>query len=267
MKAPTCFSVFLVLAALGAAGCSRPAPPPPSVSLPPIETKADSVALQVYEAMGGPEAWAALRYLGFTFAFQPEGGERRPGRRHFWDRHTGAYRLEWPAGTDTTYTALFNVTTREGTVYRNGVPVDAAEQADRLADAYRAFINDTYWLLMPVKLLDPGVNRTYEPDSSDASTDVIRLTFGEVGLTPGDTYWVYVDRATGLVRHWAYVLQGWQDRPPAHWDWTGYEAFETPAGTIRMATRRVGAGATLFTDEIAVPVEPPEGIFTRPVLP
>ncbi|QXD13750.1 hypothetical protein GQ464_009710 [Rhodocaloribacter litoris] len=256
---------LVVVPALLAAGCG-PSRPEAGVERPPLETYADSVAMRVYEAMGGPEAWARLRYLGFEFAFQPEGGERRPGRKHFWDRHTGAYRLEWTPGGDTTYVALFDVDTRDGTVYRNGAPVDSAEAHRLLQTAYRSFINDTYWLLMPVKLFDPGVNRLHVPDSSDAGTDVLRLTFGPVGLTPGDTYWVYVDRASGLVRHWAFVLQGRENQPPAHWDWAGYETFETPAGTIRLATRKVGAAGTLLTDRITLPERPPEGIFTDPVL-
>jgi hypothetical protein len=251
-----------------AAGCepARVEPPAPAVSvtLPPLETHADSVAMRVYEAMGGPEAWAQLRYLGFEFTFQPEGGERRPGRKHFWDRKTGAYRLRWTRGADTTYTVLFNVNTKEGTAYRNGAPVDSTENDGLLASAYRSFINDTYWLLMPVKMLDPGVNRAYDADSSDAATDVIRLTFGEVGLTPKDTYWVYVDKAGRLVRHWAYVLQGREGRPPTHWDWTGYETFETPAGPLRLATRKVGNAGAILTDRIVMPARAPEGIFTDP---
>lgn len=149
-----------------------------AVEMPVMETMADTVAMKVYEAYGGPEAWQQLRYLRFNF-----GGAENPVR-HFWDRSTGDYRVEMPSGEDTTYVALFNVNTREGAVYLDGEELPAAQEEEMLNTAYRRFINDTYWLLMPVKLFDPGVNLSYVADSSNAERDVLHLSFGEVGLTP-----------------------------------------------------------------------------------
>lgn len=250
------------LLVLLAGACTPPeAPEAPAF---PLETRADSVAFRAFERLGGPEAWAALPYLGFEFAFEPRDGARRPGRRHLWNRQTGDYRLEWTQGADSAYVALFNVNTRQGHVYLNGQPLPDSLQPALLERAYAGFINDTYWLLMPVKMLDPGVHRAYVADSSDATADVLHLSFGEVGLTPGDQYWVWVDRTSGRVTHWCYVLQDRRNRPPTHWDWTGYQTFETAAGPLQVATRKEGARGALVTDHVVMPATVPAERFTDP---
>ncbi len=260
--------VYSVLLA-AAAGCAPDENGPQADSaaaMPPLETRADSVAMQVYETMGGPAAWAALPYLRFNFGFERD-GTQEVGRRHLWNRKTGAYRLEWTQGADSAYVALFNVDTREGQVYLNGAPLDSAANAERLQGAYSGFINDTYWLFAPVKMMDPGVERTYVADSSGADTDVIQLSFQNVGLTPGDRYWMYVDRETGRVYRWAFILQNMPPEGPARaFDWTGYEAFETPAGVIYMASRKeaVGQPFALLTNAIETPAEVPQDLFSDP---
>lgn len=257
---------LLFVTLLVAAACSEPAADGPGIAaeLPALETRADSVAMQVYEAYGGPAAWSALRYLRFDFATGSD-TSRSVRARHLWDRSTGDYRLEMPSGEDTVYVALFSVNSREGDVYLNGAEVDSVREAELLESAYRRFINDTYWLLMPVKLLDPGVNRTYVADSSDAERDVLHLSFGDVGLTPGDQYWVYVDRETGLVDQWAYRLQGHEpDHVPEPIAWAGHKTLETPAGPIVVSERKPRPGFVLFTDNVAVPTEVPDGAFTDP---
>jgi hypothetical protein len=108
--------------------------------------------------------------------------------------------------------------------------------------------------MAPSKMLDPGVNRRYEADSSSAAHDVLALTFGEVGLTPGDRYWVWVDAQTGRMDRWAYVLQNQTpDAAPTVWRWTGYTSFDTPGGPITLATRkeRAGSPVALLTDAIS----------------
>ncbi|ARA93949.1 hypothetical protein AWN76_012825 [Rhodothermaceae bacterium RA] len=257
-------SLPLVLAAgLLLAGCAaEPEGPSDAASAGIVPaTRADSIALKVYEAHGGPEAWASVPYLRFDFAVG-QGGQRQRIASHLWDRHSGAYRVEWTRGADSTYVALFNVNHhRDGQVYLNGEPVPATQNAELLEQAYRRYINDTYWMLMPVKLFDPGVQRTYVPDSSDADTDVIRLSFEQVGLTPGDQYWVYVDRATGRVKEWAFVLQSGNR---GRFAWTAYEEFDAPAGTIATAKPAIGADRTLYTDRVEVLTEVPADLFTDP---
>lgn len=229
-----------------------------------VETRADSVAMRVYLAMGGPDAWASLPYLRFDFA----GGtdtSRTVRARHLWNRQTGEYRVEMLAGGDSTYVALFDIDTREGDVYLNGTEVDSTVEQQMLQQAYGRFINDSYWLLMPVKMMDPGVERVYEADSSSSGRDVVRLSFDGVGLTPGDQYWVYVDEETGRVDEWAFLLQGHpRDHTPQPIQWRGYKSIDTPGGTITVSERKVRNGNVTYTDNVDVPAELPEGAFTDP---
>jgi len=232
------------------------------VPRPTLATYADTVALRAYEFVGGPDAWAAVPYLGFHFGVEVD-GEARPAMRHLWNRRTGAYRVEMPHGPDTTYVALFDINTHEGQTYLNGAPLDSTADAEMMEQAYRRFINDMYWLLAPFKLFDPGVTRTYVPDSSGADTDVLHLAFENVGLTPGDQYWLFIHKETGRLDEWAYRLQSGRE---GRFRWTVYEEHATPAGTLRLATRKpaIGGNATIVTDHITMPAEPPAGIFTDP---
>lgn len=262
-------SFLFLLAATLAVGCTQ-TPSDSSAdaaatapSVPVAQTYADSVALSAYDAMGGAAAFAALPVLRYNFGFD-RGGERTIRNKHLWNKHTGDYRMEYTDGQDSSFVVLFNVNTREGTVYLNGEALAEAEQDARLESAYRSFINDSYWLVAPMKMMDPGVNRSIDTDSSNASTEVVHLSFEGVGLTPGDQYWMYVDRATGQLERWAFVLQGNPDAPARAFDWTDYKSFETPAGTLTFSERKqsVGQPFALLTDGVAVYSEAPEGMMT-----
>lgn len=266
-------ALFVALLAIALAGCDReptPDAPPAEHAVTPLaaETYADSVALRAYDFFGGHETWTKLPYLRFDFGNERD-GTRSLTARHFWDRMTGDYRVEMPVSDDSVYVALFNTNTREGQVYLNGEPVAEPEQRERLDGAYRRFINDTYWFISPTKLFDEGVTRTFVPDSSTAETDVLKLTFGEVGLTPGDTYWFYIDKATGRVDQWKYHLQGWgTERPASTATWEDYQEYASPAGPVTLAQRkRFGDAFSLLTDEISTPDRFPEDLFTDPGLP
>ena len=58
-----------------------------------------------------------------------------------------------------------------------------------LERGYGRFINDTYWFLMPAKMLDPGVSLASQGESAllGKAYSVVRLTFAGVGLTPRET--------------------------------------------------------------------------------
>jgi hypothetical protein len=235
-----------------------------------LDSKADSVAHRLMTAHGA-DALDSAPYLRFNFAVETPKGTRVIAR-HLWDRTTGDYRVEWQSGPDSSYVALVNVRNVTdkmpvGTAYLNGTELTgtAAEEARR--EAYGRFINDTYWLLAPLKVFDSGVNRNSLPDSATAQHDVLHLTFGDVGLTPGDEYWLYVSKGTGRLDQWAYHLQSMgEDTPPQRFDWTGYTTLQAPDGPVELATRKeaVGAEQAIVTNELALPARPPDGAFSTP---
>ena len=235
------------------------------VVLPVLETYADTLARRVYEASGGL-VWEKLPYLRFNFAVARD-GVRQPTVKHFWNRRTDDYRVELRGPGGQSYVVLFNIVSREGEAYWKGNRLDPLDDAEHLTTAYRRYINDTYWLLAPFKLFDPGVNRAYAPDSSDATTEVLHLTFGDVGLTPGDQYWLFVDKQTGRLVRWTYVLESdGPDAAPRSYVWDSYEEFVTPSGSIHFSTRKRGYGTTfvIYTDAVETPSLVPEDMFTAP---
>lgn len=253
---------------VGPRALSPRAPAPPDTGT--LDSTADSLAQRLMDAHGA-EAFASAPYLRFTFAIDSPEGTRVIGR-HLWDKTTGDYRVEWTSGPDTAYVALINVRdvtdgVPSGEAYRNGTTLDGTAATKARRTAYGRFINDTYWLLAPLKTMDPGVNRSYRPDSSTATHDVLHLTFGEVGLTPDDEYWLYVSKETGRLDRWAFHLQGMDaSAPPQVFDWTAPVTREAPAGTVTLSTRKEAVGGTraILTHELALPSEVPDDAFSRP---
>jgi len=231
--------------------------------LPPIQTRADSIALRIMEAHGGVDTWRRIRYVRFDFGFENEDG-KRVARRHLWDRFENRYRVEWQAGQDSTAVVLFDTDTRDGKAYVAGAPVPDSVAADLIERGYGAFINDTYWLMAPMKLLDPGVTRAYVPDSSGADYEVITTTYENVGLTPDDQFWFWMDADTGMLARWAYLLQGRKDQPPGMWNWQECEPVATEAGTVRLCPRKSGGATSIMTDNISLPADVADDAFSNP---
>ena len=261
-------TVLLLVASMVFTACtSTPSPSTAEVStmMPAPKTYADSVAVKAYDALGGADAFAALPLLQFNFGFD-RGGEITVRNKHLWNKHTGDYRIEYNDSPDSSYVILFNVNTREGQAYLNGTELAAEENGQRVERAYSSFINDSYWLLAPMKMMDDGVVRSYEADSSSEMVDVVKMTFEGVGLTPGDQYWMYVDKESGRLARWSFVLQGNPDAAPRAFDWEGYETFTTEQGPLSFSTRKqsVGAPFALLTDGVKIYTEAPEGMMSNP---
>lgn len=235
-----------------------------AMDVPPLENHADSLAMQAWEAVGGPEAWSGVRYVRFDFGRETD-STKTVFRRHLWDRVTGDYRVEWDSDGHSEV-VLFNVNTREGEAFTDGTAVPDSLLDDYLNRAYRGYINDTYWLLAPIKLLDPGVSRTFVPDSSDAQFDVIKTTYDGVGLTPGDQFWFWIDRDSDMLDTWGYVLQGRTDQPIKKWKWADYTAFETVNGMVKVSPRKVDmtGSSALMTDNVSLPLVVEPDAFERP---
>ncbi len=239
------------------AACAQPPPEEPAPAPAPesrvqVSAESDPAAIELAQAtiekMGGWEAWDRTRYLSWKFF----------GRRmHWWDRATGDVRIEGPAGEDT-YLWLMNVNSSAGRVWKNGEEItESPALAEALDMGRKVWVNDSYWLIMPFKLLDPGVTLKHAGERAleDGRTaDVLELTFGEgVGYTPSNRYEVFVARDTGLVEQWSFFGDAADAEPRFTRPWTGWQRF----GEVMIATRRGG-------DEdwqIAVHDELPRSVF------
>ena len=199
------------------------------------DPKAVAVALRAMQALGGEAAWNATRYLRFDFAVD-RGGKTLVRRAHTWDKWNGRYRVEGKDKDGKDVVVTMNINTKEGQATRGSAPLAGPELKAALDDAYAWWVNDTYWLLMPYKMRDPGVVLTLagQEKKGEDAWDKVLLTFEGVGLTPKDRYWVFVNAKTGLVDRWEFVLKG-EKTPPVPFDWKGWKAY----GRIQLADDRV----------------------------
>jgi hypothetical protein len=223
------------------------------------DPRAVKVADEVMKALGGKQAWDKTRYLRFDFGFERDG--KLQTRAHTWDKWTGRYRLEGQDQQGRPFVVLMNVNTRDGQAWVGGQRAAGEEEKKLLERAYGTWINDTYWLLMPYKLRDPGVTLGYEGETKDgaATYDKLVLTFENVGLTPKDKYWVWVNRDTRLVDRWDFVLKG-EDVPPTTFLWTGWR----DVGGVKLAGERVNPKdkRKLVFPVLEAPASLPDRVFT-----
>lgn len=220
------------------------------------DPKAAAIADQVLAELGGQQAWDQTRYVHFGFSGR---------RQHWWDKWDGRYRLEGKTKEGQSYVVLMNVNTRAGSAWLDGQPLQGEALAKQLENAYGAWINDTYWLLMPYKLRDPGVNLAYDGEEKigDATYDKLALSFERVGLTPGDRYWAFINRATHRMDRWQYILES--DPPgqaPAAWLWLDWQRY----GKILLAPLRkqMTGDRSIALTPIEVPATLPATVFTDP---
>ena len=222
------------------------------------DPKAVEVTQALMEKMGGQDAWNATRYIRFEFNVSSEGQPAR-GRTHLWDKWEGRYRLESKAEDGKQQVVLFNTNSQEGSAYLDGEAIEGDAAADALKGAYRSFINDTYWLAMPWKWMDPGVSLKYlgEKEHDGETCDVVELTFDNVGLTPGDTYRGFVSQKTGMMGYWQYTLQS--DSEGA-WTWE----YGNHDGLMLAANHKNTEGRQIHMGDVAVFNEVDDAYFTDP---
>ncbi len=229
---------------------------------PAAEPKALALATQVMQALGGDEAWRRTRFLRFDFAVESE-GKIVMSRSHYWDKWNGRYRVEGKTKEGKPFLVLMNLNSREGSAWQDGKPAEGDLKKELLERGYAVWVNDTYWLLMPYKLQDPGVRLRLEGSAKvgEADCEKLALSFEAVGLTPKDRYWAFVNRETHLVDRWEYILQD-EKGPATRWDWKGWKTY----GKIQLAAERVNEKAKrrILFPVLDVPAGMADVVFTQP---
>lgn len=220
-------------------------PPAAGFDLMNSHQEAIEVADLVMDAMGGRQAWDDTRYLAWDFFGV---------RKLLWDKETGNVRIDFPDSS----VYLVNVNEMTGRVWKHGEEMTHADSLSKyLQQAKNIWINDSYWLVMPFKLKDPGVTLKYfdtTPAENGAVSHVLEMTFSGVGVTPQNKYLIYVDTATNLVNQWAYYRNAEQDTANFVRPWGNYKKF----GKILLSDER---GESDLSD-VRVLEELPEEFFT-----
>lgn len=226
------------------------------------DPKALEISRAVMKAMGGEQAWNNLRFLRFDFASVRDGATNVI-RSHWWDKYTGRHRVEGKTREGEPFVVLSNINTRQGDAWKNGVKLEGDEERTFLDNAYASWVNDTYWLIMPYKMNDPGVILAYagEEELDGRMYDKVMLSFDNVGLTPNDKYWAWINRDTHLMDQWGFVLKG-GDGPPAIYRWNDWQKH----GGVLLSPERaaVDSAAKLIFPNLSAPESLADSVFESP---
>ena len=121
-------------------------PPAPGFDAAGSDARAVQIADEVMAAMGGRKAWDNTHLLSWNFFGV---------RRLIWDKWTGNVRVD---NLKNDQTVLLNVNNDKGRVFKDGAELTEPDSvAKYVKQGKAAWINDSYWLVMPFKLKDSGV--------------------------------------------------------------------------------------------------------------
>jgi len=214
-----------------------------------MDSRASAIADSVIMTAGGKQNWDNTHYLHWNYF----------GRRIlWWDKWSGDVRIEVPAKK---LLMLSNINTRIGKAFRNGVEITQTDSMAYFNDrAYKILINDSYWLVAPFKLKDPGVNLSYLGTAKDSANNdcyLLQLTFNNVGVTPENKYHIWVNRKTYLMSQWAFYEKFSDDTADIVNPWLDYERY----GNILLSGDR-GKYEGEITDISVADI--PKDVFRRP---
>ncbi len=234
-----------------------------SASAADRDAKADALGKELIASLGGEHAWDKARQLRFDFVVDRE-GKTVARFSHAWDRYTGDYRVSGTDKSGAPFVVLLNVNTKQGKAFVNGRPATAEDEDRLVKSAYGRFINDTYWLLAPWKIFDPGVNRSYDgekPCPGGGTCDILKLSFENVGMTPKDMYWLWISREGRHMVAWQYVLNGAQEEPTtALWkDWKSFDGM-----SLSVDKEIVGKNAVIRFENVSVSPNRDDALFRQP---
>jgi hypothetical protein len=242
----------------------------------------DSLAEQIANAYGGMAAWRAVPLLGYDFVVVRD-GQVQARCHHLWDRRSGDHRYEvdsavfarlpffdeqsqqWrplnlnlPPGR---LVGLVNEISREGRVWIN----DQEQPPAMVERVLQRVDNDSYWLLLPFKLEDPGTNLfNAGPATLADGTEAVEVSVThapDIGESSDDLWELFLDSQTHRILRTTVDLQDSGDEVQA--DWRG----EQTVGGVTFATERVSPDKTIRFERLATPEVVPPEVFTDPSLP
>ncbi len=211
------FTALVVLISAAAPAQSNKSANPPAAGFDAAgsDPKAVELANAVMQAMGGRKAWDKTHLIAWNFFGV---------RKLIWDKWSGDVRVD---NLRNDQTVLLNINTNRGRVFRNGAELTEPDSVAKYVKAGKdAWINDSYWLLMPFKLKDSGVTLKYlgqDQTKEGKAADVIQMTFKNVGNTPDNKYKIWIDTGSHLVAQWAHYPKATDEQPRFTLPWADYK--------------------------------------------
>lgn len=142
--------------------------------------EADALAQRMLDALNA-NSYENATYVEWSF---------RGGRHLYkWNKQKQMVNISWGDYT----VDLDLITPSSSIVLSNGNQVPQEKASELIADAQSNFNNDSFWLVAPYKVFDPGTKR-FLVDLEDGSEGLL-VTYTKGGDTPGDSYLWILDRS------------------------------------------------------------------------
>jgi len=137
--------------------------------------EAENLANKMLESLN-KNAFDSLTYLEWNF----------PGGHHFeWFKKSDSVIVIW--GDNKVHLATKSL---NGTAFAEGQQLSGEDKESLLSEAWSYFANDSFWLVAPFKIKDPGtIREIVETEEGPA----LKVTYTSGGVTPGDTYLWFLD--------------------------------------------------------------------------
>ena len=239
-----CISLFLVSCAAEPEGentASETNPPAPGFNLTNSDPEAIALADSVMAASGGRQQWDNTRYIKWNFF---------GSRVLLWDKLDQRVRIESQRND---LRIIVYLQSDDGQVFKDGkILTDRDSLRHYLDMGKRMWINDSYWLAMPFKMKDSGVTLKYlGEDVSDKGieSELVELTFDNVGVTPQNKYRVWIGKQSNLVVQWAYYRSADDSEPRMVTPWEDYIKYGDLYFSVTRGNNRQLSGIEIF-DEV-----------------
>jgi hypothetical protein len=141
---------------------------------------ADTLALQMLKSLNH-EAYLSTTEIDFSFS----------GHQYSWKKAENRVEVRW--SSHRVLLELDNLSS--SVVYTDEAQLLTGEDRSKLINqAVSYFYNDSYWLVAPFKVFDPGVSRKLV--RLEGENDALLVTHSSGGVTPGDSYlWLLDENA------------------------------------------------------------------------
>ena len=139
--------------------------------------KADQLASKMLEALN-EEAYLNTDYLEWTFK----------GRHHYkWYKTDNTCEVSWDK-----MTVILDLKNHDSSkVFAGEQEYNGVEKHDYIHKAEAYFNNDSFWLVAPYKVFDPGTERRLV--ATEDGKEALLVTYTSGGNTPGDSYLWHLD--------------------------------------------------------------------------
>jgi len=140
---------------------------------------ADTLALQMLKSLNH-EAYLSTTEIDFSFS----------GHQYSWKKAANKVEVRW--SSHRVLLELDNLSS--SVVYTDEAQLTDSDRFKLINQAVSYFYNDSYWLVAPFKVFDPGVSRKLVRLVGE--NDALLVTHSSGGVTPGDSYlWLLDENA------------------------------------------------------------------------